>query len=385
MKNSLRLLSAALLFFVSSLASAQAVTWYLVGVTFKSGATASGSFTFDSGSSTFTGWNISVSSEPSIGCNGDGGSSCVFSAATSVTVAGQEYPFYAVPSSNPINANLVWFSSNSTSAPPAFLLLGLGSVVLTGAGGVVPIVTGSEGLNLSAVSGEDSAADLEIEDLITAGTLCSSQTCQPPCHPLNYFEICSPGPIIYHRLCSADSPICYPVCDFPCENPVVGWPIPPFNGGGDPWLGNTSVTIEGATWKESASLAANISVEMSTEALVQPPAGRITREQVADGGAAGKFRAVVVGPFVDITARSDALPVLARLFASKAAPIKLSLPYFAPTVRPGTRLRMVMLEKSSGRWLDVTGQSEDVSKKLITARVATGGRYTIIAETSSRR
>lgn len=71
---------------------------------------------------------------------------------------------------------MVWFASDTaaSSAPgPLVLFLNLGSVPLTDAGGVVPIVPGSEGLSPSSVGNQFSGS----ADYITAGKLSGIPTC----------------------------------------------------------------------------------------------------------------------------------------------------------------------------------------------------------------
>jgi hypothetical protein len=179
MKSFLQLLSLSLLISLSPLSGAGAnpVTWNLVGVTFQSGSTATGSFTFDAGTGAISAWDITVNNESGISCTGGAGSDCIFSPATNVSSIGsQAFPYYWVPSSNPGNVYMVWFASDTaaSSAPgPLVLILDLGSLALTDAGGVVPIVPGSNGLSPSSVNNQFSAS----ADFITAGQLSGIPSC----------------------------------------------------------------------------------------------------------------------------------------------------------------------------------------------------------------
>src|ERR1700689_4293124 len=93
----IKFLAVTVLTYMFSLsdAGAKPVMWFLVGVTFKSGATATGSFTFDADAQNpatkmpgiFTTWNIVVANESVTNCAGTGGvgSDCVFSPTTNVS------------------------------------------------------------------------------------------------------------------------------------------------------------------------------------------------------------------------------------------------------------------------------------------------------------
>ena len=120
----------------------------------------------------------------------------------------------------------------------------------------------------------------------------------------------------------------------------------------------------------------------STQPFVQLIPGRVKPDQMLGGEAFGGYRLVVVGPFVDISAKPDASPRAPRLATSKRAAdfFELCLPYYGPATSRGIRFRMVTLDKSTGRWLDVEDQFENASKKLISARVSKVGRFTMVAE-----
>ena len=374
------------------LAEAKPVRWWLVGVTFSSGTTATGFFVLDADTTppTFSSWNISIGNESTVGCTNN---RCVFSPATNVNFPDQSFPVYFLPPMDDANVYLVDFTTNTVEQAQggtAFLLLNLGSNGLTDAGGAVPIVPFPTGAQLvrdgSAVLNEDTSQT----DVIVAGQLCSTAGCQPSC-VTNGYVTCVPIPVITHgvatsapTICELDPSICEPVCVLPCSNPIVSWPIPPFNGAVDPWLNNTSVTIEGVTWEESNDLAGNLTVQLSDEGLAQVQSGRLASQQIADRRAASRFRGKIVGPYVNITAKPDVTPLLERLAKSKGPMIRLSLPYFDPLPVAGTRRRLMVFDEATARWMDVDGQTEDRSKKRISARVHAPGRYTIIAEIPSR-
>ena len=176
--------------------------------------------------------------------------------------------------------------------------------------------------------------------------------------------------------CSGEDRFCRAVCDHPCGGAVVSW-TQPFNDTTDNSLDGISVNIPVATREQANTLAAELRVEVSTESYGQDISGRITSGKFVDHGTSGLDRVAVVGPLVDVRARLGTSQHLASSTTRSIA--ELSLPYVA-TITPGAHLRMVKYDERKGRWLDVGAQSMNVSKHLITARVSTVGRYTIVAE-----
>ncbi len=171
------------------------------------------------------------------------------------------------------------------------------------------------------------------------------------------------------------------VCGISCAFPVVSW-HPPVNGGIDPLLEETSVYISRVTGEQSQRLAADLQVAVNAEPAAQQISGGSTLAELADAhGRLRLYSVDIVGPSVEISDRSGAARPLQRLTSSARAPIiVVSVPFNAATIAPGTRLRLVRYDTRSGRWLDVRDQSENVSRHLITARVSTIGKFTVVAE-----
>ena len=179
----------------------------------------------------------------------------------------------------------------------------------------------------------------------------------PPCR-VGKFTSCLPTPAI--RTCPGH--ICLAVCDHPCSGSVVQWNLP-FSDAIDPSLVGTSFNLLVTTPVYAGNVAADLQVEMSTESY---------------GRAISGIDGVVVGAFVNVSARPGASQRLAKSTRDSIA--ELSLSYDA-AIAHGARLRMVKYDQRDGRWLDVGAQTVNASKHLVTARVSTVGKYTIVAET----
>ena len=185
-------------------------------------------------------------------------------------------------------------------------------------------------------------------------------------------------------ICSGYNASCHfptAVCGISCAFPVVSWHLP-VNGGIDPLLEETSVYISRVTGEQSQRLAADLQVAVNAEPATQQISGGSTLAELADAhGRLRLYSVDIVGPSVEISDRSGAARPLQRLTSSARAPIiVVSVSFNAATIAPGTRLRLVRYDTRSGRWLDVRDQSENVSRHLITARVSTIGKFTVVAE-----
>ncbi len=202
----------------------------------------------------------------------------------------------------------------------------------------------------------------------------SNGSTRPTCVTVGKNTICFPKAGVHP--CSGEDRFCRAMCDHPCGGAVVSW-TQPFNDTTDNSLDGISVNIPVAIREQANTLAAELRVEVSTESYGQDISGRITSGKFVDHGTSGLDRVAVVGPLVDVRARLGTSQHLASSTTRSIA--ELSLPYVA-TITPGAHLRMVKYDERKGRWLDVGAQSMNVSKHLITARVSTVGRYTIVAE-----
>lgn len=187
----------------------------------------------------------------------------------------------------------------------------------------------------------------------------------------------SPGPLF--TLCPFISFHYTQLCNIPCA--IVSWSIPPVFHGSDPWLNGLSLKGFVATQAQAFTLAASLQVVVSTEPRSESLSARVTSVEFAGKGGSRALRVLVAGPLVDVNAVSNkpsALPILVNSKFHRI--VELSLPYDATVIGRGIKPRLVSFNRITGQWLAVRDQSVNASKHLVTARISTPGRFTIVAE-----
>ena len=196
------------------------------------------------------------------------------------------------------------------------------------------------------------------------------------------YNLCYLGPTI--QICSTNYAICHPVCDFPCNRPLVSWTPLPFSGGIDPWLDGTSLNVLAANVKQAREFASGLQVVVSTKARTEPVSERRTSAELDDHNGLKVRNVVVVGPSIVVSAKANAalFPTGGANSADRAI-VELSLPYERRAAVSRKKIRMVKFDELKGRWVDVGLQSVRVAKHVVAARVSSAGRFTIVAEVPS--
>jgi probable HAF family extracellular repeat protein len=192
---------------------------------------------------------------------------------------------------------------------------------------------------------------------------------QPPCEWIGAIGAKWSGYTVCPLTVTFLPPHFQPVCDVPCNNPVAIWTLPlPLNDS-DPGFDGISVSIFADTMEQVHRVAAEMQVTVSIE-LPGPLSQHTAIVGLIERGASSPVRALIVGPFLDVSAAAGRI-------------MQISVPYDVKTAGAGRNLRLVRLDQAKGRWVDVGTKSINVAQHLITARVSISGRYTIVMETQS--
>ena len=184
------------------------------------------------------------------------------------------------------------------------------------------------------------------------------------------------------QLCSSADymAICHPLCDHPCGGAVVGWTLPT-NGAVDPSLDGISVYTLASTLADAGRLAGNLNVVVGTQPTVRDAKERATRAELIDGGALRLRSVFIVGPSVDLAPTPRAQQATAY---SNPATFELAMPYNPTGIPLGARLRLVEYDQGKGHWIEVKNQSVNTSRHVLSARVTTPGKFTVVAEEAPR-
>jgi probable HAF family extracellular repeat protein len=210
---------------------------------------------------------------------------------------------------------------------------------------------------------------------------------KPPCVLAGKFLSCSLRPM----MCGTNGfNFCAKACAFPgCASTVVIWPVPVLNGG-DPWLNGLQASLVVPTLKEARSISTGLQISASTKPETQTVAERTTSAELIERGALTPVDVSVVGPLVEIAAAPAAAPEV-RSFTNHATErekersIELSLPFAGSEATLEANIRLVKFDGAKGQWVDIEDQYVTLTKHLVTARVSSLGRFTVVAEKQKAR
>ncbi len=193
------------------------------------------------------------------------------------------------------------------------------------------------------------------------------------------YNLCYLPPTV--QFCSTHDPICHPVCDFPCNRPLVSWSPLPISLGVDPWLEGASLTILTESVKQAGEFASGLRVVVNTRARTEPVLERTVSAELDDHGGLKVERVMVVGPSIEISGKTNALLFPAD-GANSASSLnaELSLPYEHKGSVSRTKVRLVKFDELKGHWVEAGSRSVSSSKRVVTARISGSGRFTIVVD-----